>query len=165
MRPYFFLFIFLLLSVDSYAQLGGMNSNMNGMNMMNGMNGRGGRGGNGRGRQQADDLPTSGSSEVFMVVEQAPTFPGDSLQAFLTHNLQYPLQAKKDSVEGRVVVMMIVHRDGSHEAPDVVRSSGNDELDAEALRVVRLMPKWIPGRQDNKDVDAYAKVPVVFSLQ
>ncbi len=164
MRLYFLLPIFLLLGTASYAQIGGMNSNMNGMNMMNGMNGRGGRGGH-RGMKHEGDAPAVGSSEVYMVVDKAPTFPGDSLQAFLDHNIQYPPQAKKDSIEGRVVIMMIVHRDGSHDLPDIVRSSGNDELDAEAVRVVRLMPKWIPGRIADSDVDAYAKVPVLFSLK
>ena len=164
MRIYFLLAFFLLLGTASYAQIGGMNSNMNGMNMMSGMGGRGGKSGK-HGKQRGSDAPVQSSSEVYMIVDKAPGFPGDSLQAFLAHNVQYPHQAKKDSVEGRVVIMMIVHRDGSHGEPDVVRSSGNDELDAEAVRVVRLMPKWIPGKIGDADVDAYAKVPVVFSLK
>jgi TonB family protein len=160
MRTYIVLATLLLLSTAAHAQLGGMN-------MPGGVGGRAagqGRSGGHR-RQPSDEIPGRGPSELFLAVDEVPVFPGDSLQNFLDHNIRYPEQARKDSVEGRVVIMMIVHRDGSHDTPDIVRSSGNDELDAEALRVVALMPKWVPGRIADKDVDSYGKVPVVFSLK
>ncbi len=163
MRIYFLLIVFLLLGEASYAQIGGMGRNMNGMNMMGGMGGRGGGRSDGK-RSGNTTNPFATSSQAYLIVDQKPSFPGDSLQAFLNRNIHYPEQAKKDSVEGRVVIMMIVHRDGSLDAHEVIRSSGNDELDAEAMRVVQLMPYWVPGRIQDTDVDAYAKVPVDFSL-
>ena len=102
------------------------------------------------------------------VVEQPPSFPGGSqaLIDFLRENIKYPEQAKKDSIEGRVVLSVVVETDGSITDPKVVRSV-HPLLDAEALRVARIMPKWEPGYQYNTDNPVRIKynIPVTFKLE
>jgi TonB family protein len=103
---------------------------------------------------------------VFDIVEQMPEFPDGGMSAmmkFLSRNVKYPVNAQKNKVQGRVTLTFIVEKDGSitHET---ITQSVNPELDNEALRVVRLMPKWKPGMQRGKAVRVKYTVPIAFRL-
>ena len=99
------------------------------------------------------------------VQEVQPAFPGGNgaLRDYLSRNIVYPEQARKDSVEGRVVVSFVIEKDGSITKPAVVRSL-HPLLDAEALRVVAAMPKWSPGMTMGKKVEVKYNLPVSFKL-
>jgi protein TonB len=105
-------------------------------------------------------------NKVFDVVEQMPSFPGgqSALMQFLQSNVKYPVVAQENGVQGRVVVSFVVERDGSITDVQVVRSV-DPSLDREAQRVVRSMPKWIPGKQNGQAVRVKYNVPVSFRLQ
>lgn len=104
--------------------------------------------------------------EVFMVAEQMPEFPGGmkELLKFLQDNVKYPESAMKNNVQGRVIVQFVVEKDGTPTEFNVVRSVDPD-LDAEALRVLKTMPKWKPGMQRGEVVRVKFTVPVAFKLQ
>ena len=103
---------------------------------------------------------------VFQVVEEMPQFPGGLSEAmkFLAKNIKYPVEAQQAKIEGRVIVRFVVGRDGSVSNVKVVRGV-SPELDAEAVRVVSLMPKWIPGKQRGKAVAVKYTMPIMFRLQ
>ena len=103
---------------------------------------------------------------VFQVVEEMPQFPGGLSEAmkFLAKNIKYPVAAQQAKIEGRVIVRFVVGRDGSVSNVEVVRGV-SPELDAEAVRVVSLMPKWIPGKQRGKAVAVKYTMPIMFRLQ
>ena len=105
-------------------------------------------------------------NKVFDVVEQMPSFPGGqgALMQYLANNIKYPVVAQENGVQGRVVVSFVVERDGSITDVQVVRSV-DPSLDREAQRVVRSMPKWIPGKQNGQAVRVKYNVPVSFRLQ
>ena len=94
-----------------------------------------------------------------------PEFPGgpDALMTYLARNVRYPKAAQANGIQGKVVVSFIVQKDGSLTDVKVARSV-NPLLDAEAVRVVKAMPKWEPGIQDGKPVDVRFQVPVTFRL-
>jgi TonB family protein len=104
---------------------------------------------------------------VYSVVEQMPEFPGGDLNALRTYlgkEVKYPAEAAKKGIQGKVYVTFVVAKDGAISNAKVVR--GVDAmLDAEALRVVNTMPKWIPGKQSGKDVAVQFTVPINFVLQ
>ncbi len=102
---------------------------------------------------------------IYEVVEQMPHFPGGaaSLMRYLSENIKYPIQAQMKGISGRVVVSFVVEPDGTFSDLRVIRSV-DPILDKEALRVVRDMPRWIPGKQDGKPVRARYNVPVSFRL-
>ena len=105
-------------------------------------------------------------SKVFDIVEQMPSFPGGpaALMKFLSENIKYPVVAQENGVQGRVVVAFVVERDGS--ITDVHIARGVDpSLDKEAVRVVKSMPKWTPGKQNGSAVRVKFNVPVAFRLQ
>lgn len=103
---------------------------------------------------------------VFEIVEENPEFPGgnEGLAAYLRKNLVYPESAVDNGVQGRVTVGFIVERDGSVASVEI-RKSVDPALDKEALRVVKSMPRWKPGKQQGKAVRTRFSVPVVFRLQ
>ena len=105
-------------------------------------------------------------NKVFYIVEQMPSFPGGTVQLmkWLAEHVQYPAGALKTSVQGRVIIAFVVERDGSITDVNVVRSV-DPSLDKEAARVVRNMPKWIPGKQNGAPVRVKYNVPVTFRLQ
>lgn len=107
-----------------------------------------------------DDNPLN-----FTVVERLPEFPGGMVEfmKWLTKNLRYPAQAQQQKIQGKVLVAFIVNKDGSIADPKVVASAG-PELDREALRVIRMMPKWKPGEDRGKPCRTYFRIPIVFKL-
>lgn len=110
--------------------------------------------------------PVPESKNVYESVEQMPEFPGgmEEMMKFLQQNIQYPASAAKNKVEGRVVLQFVVEKDGQIGEVKVARSV-DPELDAEALRVVKSMPNFIPGRQDGKPVAVWYTIPISFKLQ
>ena len=103
---------------------------------------------------------------IFQVVEQMPEFPGGMGEAmkFLAKNIKYPVAAQQAKIEGRVIVQFVVGKDGSISDVHTVRSV-SPELDAEAVRVVSMMPKWNPGKQRGKAVSVKYTMPIMFRLQ
>ena len=106
------------------------------------------------------------SNKVYEVVEQMPTFPGGdaALMKYLAENIKYPVSAQKAKEQGRVVVQFIVEKDGTVTGVKTVRSV-TPALDAEAVRVIKAMPKWTPGKQGGQPVRVNYNVPVSFRLQ
>ena len=104
--------------------------------------------------------------QIFQVVEEMPEFPGGMAEClkFLAKNIKYPTIAQENGVQGRVIVQFVVNQDGSIVDPLVVRSV-DPYLDKEALRVIKMMPKWKPGKQRGKAVRVKYTVPVTFKLQ
>ena len=104
---------------------------------------------------------------VFVVVETMPEFPGgqQALFKYLSENVKYPVIAQENGIQGRVICQFVVNRDGSIVDVEVVRSGGDASLDKEAVRVIKSMPKWKPGKQRGKAVRVKYTVPVNFRLQ
>ncbi len=108
---------------------------------------------------------TSTTDKVYEVCEQMPTFPGGdaALMKYLSENVKYPALAIKAQEQGRVVVSFTVEKDGAISDVKVARSV-TPSLDAEAVRVVKAMPKWTPGKQGGQLVRVRYNVPVSFKL-
>ncbi len=110
------------------------------------------------------EVPTEDNS-LFKIVECMPEFPGgmkgclDSIQT----EMCYPEEAKKAGIQGRVILQFIIEKDGTPTQPRIVRSV-HPLLDKEALRIIRQMPKWIPGKQDGKPQRVLYTIPVPFQL-
>ncbi len=104
--------------------------------------------------------------KVFDVVEQMPSYPGGdaALFKYLSDNIKYPTIAEENGVQGRVIVTFVVERDGSITDVKIVRAV-DPSLDREAVRVVKSMPSWIPGKQNGKSVRVKYTLPVTFRLQ
>lgn len=105
-------------------------------------------------------------AQIFTVVEKDPEFPGgmDALYKYLAQNIKYPTIARENGITGRVYVTFVVERDGSIANPRVLRDIGGG-CGAEAIRVVKSMPKWNPGKQSGKAVRVQFNLPVNFNLQ
>ena len=108
---------------------------------------------------------TSATDKVYEVCEQMPTFPGGdaALMKYLSENVKYPALAIKAQEQGRVVVSFTVEKDGAISDVKVARTV-TPSLDAEAVRVVKAMPKWTPGKQGGQLVRVRYNVPVSFKL-
>ena len=104
--------------------------------------------------------------EPFNVVEDMPAFPGgmEAMIEYLSSNIKYPADAQKQKVDGRVLVNFVVEKDGSITEVKVVKP-GFPSLDAEAVRVVKAMPKWKPGYQKGQAVRVQFTMPINFSLK
>lgn len=104
-------------------------------------------------------------NSVYDVVEQMPSFPGgiSGLRTYLNQNIRYPAEAQENCVQGRVVVSFVVGKDG-HISDVTVLRSVDPSLDKEAVRVVRNMPRWTPGKQGGEPVRVRYNVPVSFRL-
>lgn len=112
-----------------------------------------------------ENIIKSEEHKVFDVVGQMPTFPGGLyyLMSYLSENMHYPEEAQKKGIQGRVMVNFVVEKDGS--LSDItVAQSVSPELDAEAVRVLNNMPKWIPGTQKGKGVRVRFSLPISFRL-
>jgi protein TonB len=104
--------------------------------------------------------------KVYLAVEDMPDYPGgtQALMKFLNNNVRYPADAQKKKIQGRVVVCFILTKTGNIEDVKIAKSV-YPSLDAEAIRVVKLMPKWKPGKQNGKTVNVKYTLPIAFRLQ
>ncbi len=109
--------------------------------------------------EETDDEP------VFFIVEEQPQYPGgeEALKKFIVDNIQYPVTAAENGIQGRVYVSFTINIDGSITDVKVVRSI-SPELDAEAIRIVKALPKWKPAKQRGKTVKITYTIPITFSL-
>lgn len=104
--------------------------------------------------------------QVYTSVEVMPEYPGGpkALLEYINANIKYPERAAKDKVEGMVVLRFVVSKKGEVKDVTVLRSL-EAQCDDEAMRVVREMPTWTPGKQNGKDVDVYYTLPILYKLQ
>lgn len=104
--------------------------------------------------------------EIFVAVEQQAEFPGGqaALMKWLSNNIRYPESAQQNDIQGRVVVKFVVEKDGSIGQATIAKGVDKD-LDREAIRVVKKMPKWQPGKNNGVAVRSYFTLPVTFKLQ
>jgi protein TonB len=113
---------------------------------------------------QSSDAPKV-QSKVFQVVEQMPEFPGGeaAMMRFIQKNIVYPDVERENDIQGRVVVGFVVDMDGN--LSDVTIKKGvSTGIDKEAIRVVKLMPKFTPGKQQGKPVRVQYVLPIMFKL-
>ena len=105
------------------------------------------------------------SEQPFTIVERMPDFPSgyDGMMRFIKMNLKYPVEAAKNGITGTVYVRFVIKKDGTVSDVSILRGV-HPLLDNEAMRVVRMMPKWKPGMQNGKPVPVYFTIPVKFIL-
>ena len=116
--------------------------------------------------QNDKTVPQDDQSEIFVVVEQDPEFPGgmQALIQYLGSNIKYPQKAMEDGIQGTVYVTFVVEKDGQVNNVKVIRKLGGG-CDEEAVRVVEAMPKWKPGKQRGKAVRVQYNLPIKFQLK
>lgn len=110
--------------------------------------------------------PEPVKEEIFTAVEQMPQFPGGDgeLLKYIATHIKYPTMAAENNIQGRVVVKFVVKKDGN--VGDVVVIRGKDpDLDKEAQRVVKSLPKFIPGKMNGQSVSVWYTLPINFKLQ
>ena len=105
------------------------------------------------------------ADDIFVVVEEQPYFPGGNaaMLEFMSTHIKYPVEAQQNGVQGRVICNFVVRKDGSLTDINVVRSV-DPLLDAEAVRLIGEMPKWVPGKQRGQVVNVRFTLPIVFRL-
>lgn len=110
-------------------------------------------------------IPPSKKDTIYEHVEVMPQFPGGEteLTKWLSSNIQYPTIAAEQGIQGRVVLKFIVHPDGSIDNIQIIRPL-DPNCDKEAIRAVKQMPKWIPGKQGGNPVSVYFNLPIAFKL-
>ena len=106
---------------------------------------------------------TSKTPRVYQFVERMPT-PSFDIKEYLAANVKYPVLAQKKNIQGRVMVSFVVNEDGSIDEAKVLRGIGGG-CDEEALRVIKNMPRWNPGKQNNKPVKVKYTQPISFVLR
>lgn len=113
-----------------------------------------------------DDEVVIVEQEIFTIVEEQPSFPGGeaSLMEYLRNNIKYPQLAKESNIQGTVFVTFVVEPNGSISNTKVLRGIGGG-CDEEAIRVVKNMPSWQPGKQRGKPVRVQFNLPIRFILQ
>ena len=116
-----------------------------------------------RTREAAGEGEATGDTEIFMVVEDMPGFPGGNVQQWISKHVKYPVLAMENGIQGKVYVQFVIEKDGSITDVKVVRG-GDSSLDKEAVRVVKSMPKWKPGKQRGKPVRVSFTLPINFQL-
>ena len=112
----------------------------------------------------ATEIPVE--NKIFFVVEEDPEYPGGNhaLYKFISENLIYPSEAQKNNIQGRVILKFVVNPDGSVDRIEVLRSI-DPSLDNEAIRVVKIMPKFKPGKQGGVPVQVWFTLPVLFKME
>lgn len=112
----------------------------------------------------AEDMDTTDT--IWTAVEESAEFPGgvSALSKWISENINYPQDAYNNDIEGRTVIKFVIWKDGSIRDPVVLKSALNRDLDAEALRIVQSMPKWIPAKNLGVYVNSYFNLPIVFKL-
>lgn len=118
----------------------------------------------GRLSQEMDEEETA-EAEIFMVVEESPQFPGgdEARIRFLAENISYPAEAREASIQGTVYITFVIEKDGTIADVRVLRGIGGG-CDEEAVRVIRKMPRWLPGKQRGKPVRVQFNMPIKFSM-
>ena len=110
--------------------------------------------------EQEKDVP-------FVLVEQMPKFPGgeNAMFKYISDNIVYPKSAQKSGIAGTVYIFFIIDKKGNVTSTEVRRGvKGGEELNTEALRVIKEMPQWEPGYQNGKPVSVQLTVPIKFTL-
>jgi TonB family C-terminal domain len=115
--------------------------------------------------RSAEPVAEEQSAQPLSFVEQMPEFPGgiEAMTKFISEHLKYPSTAAEMGISGKVILQFLVKKNGKITDIKVVRSIGGG-CDEEAVRVVKLMPEWIPGKQNGKPTSVYFTLPVNFSL-
>ena len=115
----------------------------------------------------SSDNESPDGETIHQVVEQQPEFPGgmQALMKYLRDNINYPRISRDNNSQGKSYISFVVNTDGSIQYAEIMKSSGDEHLDNEAIRVVSTMPKWRPGRQSGKAVRVRFTLPVVFRLK
>jgi TonB family protein len=110
-------------------------------------------------------MPIDPNEEIFTIVDQMPEFPTgeEGLGRFLSEFIQYPVRAKQEGIQGRILCAFIVRKDGTISNMEIVNGLDN-ELDNEALRVLSMMPKWTPGKNNNETVSVKCILPIDFKI-
>jgi len=103
--------------------------------------------------------------KIFTAVEQFPSFPGgtNAFYKFLAKNIRYPAEAVKNNTQGTVIIGFVVEADGQLTNVKIIKGV-SPEIDAEAIRVIQISPKWKPALQNNKPVRVQFRMPISFSL-
>ncbi len=117
-------------------------------------------------KASVETTDTLEKDEIFMVVEKMPEFEGGdkALRKYISSNVEYPKEAKEKGIEGKVYIRFVVTDKGDVDNVTVMRSI-DPLLDNEAVRVVKSLPKWKPGKQRGQAVNVYYTVPINFKLQ
>ncbi|WP_029903822.1 energy transducer TonB [Prevotella sp. 10(H)] len=115
-------------------------------------------------KQIVEEKPVE--EKPFVTVEQMPSFPGGEteMHKFIFDNLKYPMVAQETGIQGRVTVRFVVTKTGAISDVTVIRGI-DPSCDKEAVRVIKSMPKWIPGKQNGLNVPVYFTLPIVFRLK
>ena len=115
--------------------------------------------------QQKAIADTNVDEQIYSHVDTPPQFPGgeEALMKYMHDNINYPEKSAEKGIQGRVTIRFVVAPDGSIDQVEVLKSL-DESTDAEAMRVIKAMPKWIPGKQNGKDVSVYYTLPVRFQL-
>jgi len=103
---------------------------------------------------------------VYQVIEQMPQYPGgeSELMSYIAKNLKYPVIAQENGIQGKVVLRFVVSKSGVVDKIEVVRSL-DPACDKEAVRVVKTLQRWIPGKQNGVNVSVYYTLPIAFKLE
>ncbi len=112
------------------------------------------------------EKPVDKNRRIIFIPDVMPKFPGGiaGLKKFIVNNIEYPTAASEINIQGKVYVRFVVNYKGETEQVSIIR--GVDPLlDKEAIRVVKILPKWEPGRQNGKAVSVWFTVPIAFQLQ
>ena len=128
-------------------------------------------------RLSADEMGVKGISiplenreipedEIFIIVEDMPEFPGgeEDLRKFIAENVEYPEDAKAQKQEGKVFVKFVIDKEGNVRDAEIVNGTRFESLNNEALRVIKSMPQWKPGKQRGQNVNVSFVVPINFQL-
>lgn len=112
-----------------------------------------------------EDIPEE--ETIHQIVEEQPEFPGgmQALMKYLKDNINYPRISRENGSQGRSFINFVVNADGSIQDVEVLKSSSDPHLDKEAVRVVKSMPNWKPGKQSGKAVRVRFTLPVTFRLK
>ena len=117
-------------------------------------------------KSQTTNKKPAGDNTVYVAVDEMPSYPGGKTEMykFMKSELKYPQDAMDNGIQGRVIVDFVINRDGTIQ--DVtVKESVDPSLDAEAVRMVKAMPNWIPAKLDGKTVRGRYTLPVLFKLK
>ena len=119
-----------------------------------------------RAKRLKDYQPQVDADKVYEEVDQMPEFPGgqSALKKYLSDNIKYPALAAEYGKQGTAIIQFVVNADGSISDVEVARSAGDSSLDKEAIRVVKSMPKWNPGKKYGQNVKVRTTTNVAFRL-